>query len=402
MLMEHKKILKYLYSLDSSKVKLGLKNIKALLKKLGNPEKRLKIIHVAGTNGKGSVCMMISSILQEAGYKVGVYTSPHLKKFNERIRINDRLITDKEILGYYLKIKPKITSQSFFEITTAMAFLYFYEKNVDFAVLEVGLGGRLDATNVANPLASVITNIGLEHTDILGNTIEKIAYEKACIIKRNVPIVTGAEGKALDTIKKTAKKRNAPLILNKKYKKNRNNTFNINNYKNLKLNNLKGDFQLENASTALTAIEALNKFHNLKINKNIIKNGLRNAKWEGRFEFLGRNILIDCAHNPSGFEVLIKEIKKLDYKKLILVTGLMKDKDIEKIIELLNPVADYFIITKAKNERAAEPEFISQFIKKPFKIIKNPKNALKYAKNIADKKDLVLVAGSIYVAGELL
>jgi len=345
---------------------------------------------------------MISSILQEAGYKVGVYTSPHLKKFNERIRINDRLITDKEILGYYLKIKPKITSQSFFEITTAMAFLYFYEKNVDFAVLEVGLGGRLDATNVANPLASVITNIGLEHTDILGNTIEKIAYEKACIIKRNVPIVTGAEGKALDTIKKTAKKRNAPLILNKKYKKNRNNTFNINNYKNLKLNNLKGDFQLENASTALTAIEALNKFHNLKINKNIIKNGLRNAKWEGRFEFLGRNILIDCAHNPSGFEVLIKEIKKLDYKKLILVTGLMKDKDIEKIIEMLNPVADYFIITKAKNERAAEPEFISQFIKKPFKIIKNPKNALKYAKNIADKKDLVLVAGSIYVAGELL
>ena len=173
-------------------------------------------------------------------------------------------------------------------------------------------------------------------------------------------------------------------------------------YKNLKLNNLKGDFQLENASTALTAIEALNKFHNLKINKNIIKNGLRNAKWEGRFEFLGRNILIDCAHNPSGFEVLIKEIKKLDYKKLILVTGLMKDKDIEKIIEMLNPVADYFIITKAKNERAAEPEFISQFIKKPFKIIKNPKNALKYAKNIADKKDLVLVAGSIYVAGELL
>jgi len=219
MLMEHKKILKYLYSLDSSKVKLGLKNIKALLKKLGNPEKRLKIIHVAGTNGKGSVCMMISSILQEAGYKVGVYTSPHLKKFNERIRINDRLITDKEILGYYLKIKPKITSQSFFEITTAMAFLYFYEKNVDFAVLEVGLGGRLDATNVANPLASVITNIGLEHTDILGNTIEKIAYEKACIIKRNVPIVTGAEGKALDTIKKTAKKRNAPFVIQQRHTK---------------------------------------------------------------------------------------------------------------------------------------------------------------------------------------
>src|SRR3989338_2287631 len=170
--MDYKKVLEELYSLDVEKWTLGLERIESLLKKLGNPEKKLKCIHVAGTNGKGSVCAMISSILVDAGYKVGMYTSPHLKKFNERIRINDKLISDEDIINYYLKVKKCVKNQSFFEITTAMAFLYFAEKNVDFAVLEVGLGGRLDATNVVNPLVSVITNIGLEHTEYLGNTLE--------------------------------------------------------------------------------------------------------------------------------------------------------------------------------------------------------------------------------------
>ena len=157
--MDYRQILGHLYSLESSKIKLGLKNIKALLKKLGNPEKELKCIHVAGTNGKGSVCAMIFYILRQAGYNVGLYTSPHLKRFNERIRANDDFISDREIVDYYLGMKGKITNQSFFEITTAMAFLYFKEKKVDFVVLEVGLGGRLDATNVAKPLISIITNI---------------------------------------------------------------------------------------------------------------------------------------------------------------------------------------------------------------------------------------------------
>ena len=181
--MDYRQILGHLYSLESSKIKLGLKNIKALLKKLGNPEKELKCIHVAGTNGKGSVCAMLFYVLREAGYNVGLYTSPHLKKFNERIRFNDNFISDREIVDYYLGMKGKITNQSFFEITTAMAFLYFKEKKVDFVVLEVGLGGRLDATNVVKPLISIITNIDYEHTNLLGNTLEKIAYEKAGIIK---------------------------------------------------------------------------------------------------------------------------------------------------------------------------------------------------------------------------
>lgn len=387
--MNNNKLLKYLYSLESKKFKQNLINMRILLKKIHNPEKKLKIIHVTGTNGKGSVCAMLSSILQDSKYKVGLYTSPHLKKFNERIRINNNLIADKEIIKYYLKLKPYITNQTFFEITTTMALLYFYEKKVDYVILEVGLGGRLDTTNVIKPLVSVITNIGIEHTDYLGNKIEKIAYEKAGIIKKNIPTVTGAKDKALVTIKKIADNRKAPLILNKKHK-------------NLKLDFLKGNFQLENASIAITTIETLNKFYNLKINKNNIKNGLKKAKWPGRFQFIGKNILVDCAHNPDGIKSLIKEIKKLSYNKLILVVGISIDKDIKKIIEMLNPIADYFILTKAKYHRAADPNFISKYVKKEFKIIKDNKKALNFAKKTAKKQDLILVTGSIFLVGEIL
>ena len=211
--MNYNQILKELYSLDTPKYTLGLGRINDLLKKLNNPEKKLKCIHVAGTNGKGSVCAMISSILQDAGYNVGMYTSPHLKKFNERIRINNKLITDKDIVKYYLKIKKYATDQTFFDMTTAMAFLYFYDEKVDFSVMETGLGGRLDSTNVITPVVSIITNVGIEHTEYLGSTIEKIAYEKAGIIKKNVNVITGAENEALKIIKTIAKKKNSKLIV---------------------------------------------------------------------------------------------------------------------------------------------------------------------------------------------
>jgi len=277
--MNYNQILKELYSLESVKFKQTLANMRLLLKKLNNPEKKLKCIHVAGTNGKGSVCAMISSILQEAGYKVGMYTSPHLKRFNERIRINNKLITDKDIVKYYLRVKKHVTDQTFFEMTTAMAFLYFKEKNVDFAVLETGLGGRLDTTNVITPLISIITNIGLEHTEYLGNTIEKIAQEKAGIIKENIPVVTAAEGIALATIKNASNNKNSKLIIiNNKI---------IKNYKNIKLN-LKGVFQIENAAIAAKTIEILKNNSKIIINKKNIINGLKNAKWPGRFQFIAK------------------------------------------------------------------------------------------------------------------
>src|SRR3989344_7371723 len=271
--MEYKKVLDELYSLDIRKWTLGLERIESLLKRLGNPEKKLKCIHVAGTNGKGSVCAMLHSILADVGYKVGLYTSPHLKKFNERIRINNKLISDNDIVKYYLMVKKYVTSQSFFEITTAMAFLYFADKKVDFAVLEVGLGGRLDATNVVVPLISVITNIGLEHTQFLGKTIKKIAYEKAGIIKNQVPVVTAAEGIALAAIKKISNEKNSKLyIVNKKNA-------------NCRIG-LKGEFQKLNAAMAIKSIEALKNDYGVKIKKSSVKKGLLNANWSGRFQFI--------------------------------------------------------------------------------------------------------------------
>ena len=416
--MDYTKILNYLYSLESPRIKLGLERVQKLLDKIENPEKKLKCIHVAGTNGKGSVCAMIFYILREAGFKVGLYTSPHFKKFNERIRINDHFISDKEIVDYFLKVKPFITSQSFFEITTAMAFLYFYEKNVDYAVLEVGLGGRLDATNVVNPLVSVITNIGLEHTEILGNKIEKIAFEKAGIIKKNIPIVTGAKGKALKVIKKIAEERNAQLVIAKKYP-------------NIEFKYLNGTFQQQNKDIALATINTLKKYHSLenqrfsghqkrkaffsaiKINENQIKNGIEKTKWPGRLQFISKNLLIDAAHNPDCFRVLYNELKLIKknrkIKNFVFVVGIQKDKNIRDMLKTINPLISAIIFTKSKNPKAEEPQHLLSIFNKinknkniNQKIIKKPKKALKYAKKIAEEKDLVVATGSIYMLGDAI
>ena len=415
--MNCKKILRYLYSLESPKIKLGLERINTLLAKAGNPEKGLRCIHVAGTNGKGSVCAMIFYVLREAGYKVGLYTSPHLKRFNERIRVNGHFITDKEIVDYFLRVKPFITNQSFFEITTAMAFIYFKEKNVDFVVLETGLGGRLDATNVIVPLISAITNIELEHTELLGNTIEKIAFEKAGIIKNNVPVVTGAEGKALNVIKKIAKQRNVPLILAKKYPK-------------VNFKHLIGTFQQQNKDIALTAIEILKKTHSIKINENQIIDGIKKTRWAGRLQFISRNVLADCAHNPSGFEALKNELgiikspetkvsgelknkkflsKQKNIQNFIFVIGMQKDNDVFNMLKTISPLASAVIFTKSKNEKALNPQGLLRIFNKinknktiQTKITNNPKMALRHARKTAGKNDLVVVAGSIYLVGEVI
>ena len=398
--MSYNKILKDLYSLDSPKFKLGLENLKLLLDKIGNPQDELTCVHVAGTNGKGSVCAMIYAVLSEAGYQVGLYTSPHLKKFNERIRINDRLISDKDIVSYYLKIKPHLTNQSFFEITTAMALLYFKEKNVDFVVLEVGLGGRLDATNVVNPLVSVITNISLEHTDILGKTVEKIAFEKAGIIKNNVPVVTGAKGKVLKVIREVAKEKNAPLFLTKRHKK-------------INFKNLSGAFQQENKDIAFTALKILKKYYPIKINQKQIIDGIKKTKWPGRLQFISKNTLVDVAHNPAGFEVLKKELliikTKKDIRNFIFVVGIQNNKDISAMLKIIIPIVSKIIFTKSRNEKAAKPSNLLNIFNRinknksiKTKIIQNPKKALNYAKKIAGKNDLIVATGSIYMVGGIL
>lgn len=392
--MNYKQTLNYIYNLKGSEHKgdfnLTLKNIKVLLKKIGNPEKNLKVIHVTGTNGKGSVCAMISSILKEAGYKVGMYTSPHLKDFRERFMLNYKKISKKDFVKYFEKIKPFITNQTFFEVITAMAFLYFKEKKIDFLVCEVGLGGRLDATNVVNPLVSVITNVGLEHQEYLGETIEKIAYEKAGIIKSKIPVVTGAKGIALTVIQKIAKKKNSPLFVIKSIKK-------------IPLK-LKGEFQLVNASIALETIKILNQYYDLKIKKDKIKKGLLNTTWSGRFEFISKNVLVDCAHNPDAIKALKKELLKIKkkYKNLYLIIGILKDKDYKNMLKELTPLANKIILVRPKIPRALNPKILAKCIDKDFMVIEDSKKALKYAKKIAKKDDLILVTGSIYVVGEVI
>jgi len=385
--MGYKEAVDFLYALESKEYNLDLGNITGLLAKLGNPHEGLKYIHVAGTNGKGSVCAMLYSILQEAGYKAGMYTSPHLVRFSERIQVNNKEITNEEIAELFGKIKPFYTEETFFEVVTAMAFLYFKEKKADFVVLEVGMGGRLDATNVITPLVSVITNISLEHQKYLGKTIEKIAFEKAGIIKEGIPVVTGAEGSALDVIKEIAKKNNSKLsAISKPLKK-----YSL---------SLKGAFQQFNANIAVKTIEVLNERYKLGIDS--IKSGLLKANWPGRFEFIGKNILVDCAHNPAGAKVLKNELLSIkdNYNHIILVVGILSDKDIKPMLDELVPLADKIIITRPKTSRAEEPENIAKFINREYIIIDDVKEAVKKAKSIAKEKDLIVVSGSIYVIGE--
>lgn len=364
-------------------MKLGLKNIKELMISLKNPQDNFKSIHIAGTNGKGSVCSLISSILEKQGYNVGVYTSPHLVDFRERIKINGKQISKKDLIKTFKKIKPFIRDQTFFEVVTAIAFTYFQEKKVDFAIIEVGLGGRLDATNIIIPIVSVITNISLEHTEHLGDTIEKIAFEKSGIIKENIPLVTSNDCKGISVIKKICKSKKSKIYFSttKKIK-----------------TSLKGEFQNENASIGLKVIDVLSK--NYKIKKKKIESGLMSAKWPGRFDFVSKNLIFDCAHNPKAALVLSKEIKNLNYDKIYLVLGIMKDKDIEGMCKSLESVADEIIICKPKIKRSAEPSDIKKFLNKKLIVIKNVGKALSYAKKKAGKNDLVLLTGSIFTVGE--
>ncbi|MBI2139233.1 bifunctional folylpolyglutamate synthase/dihydrofolate synthase [Candidatus Woesearchaeota archaeon] len=372
----------------------NLNPIKKLLKKLGNPEKSLKVIHIAGTVGKGSVAMMVSSILREAGFKVGTYTSPHVWDFRERYLLNLKKISKQDFAAVLTGTKPFIRGQSYFEVITAAAFRYFKEKNVDFLVCEVGMGGRLDATNIITPLVSVITAIGLEHTHVLGNSLPKIAREKAGIIKQNVPVIAGAAGNALLEIRKIAAKRNAPVIT--VYKPLQKYTL-----------GLKGEFQKMNAAIAVESAKVLNTKYRFPISKASIKSGLRKSFNPGRLCFIKKNVLVDCAHNPDGMEALAVELTKLkrSYNKIILVIGILKDKDKKKMLDIITPLADTIILTKPNIPRAEDPRKLQKCLKKEM-MMKNyiaptVKSAVALAKKIAGKKDLIVVAGSMYVAGEL-
>ncbi len=428
-LME-KKIIDRLYALNQNNVKLGLENISTLLYHLGNPHKKLNAIHIAGTNGKGSTAFFLNSIFNAAGYKTGVYQSPHLIDVRERIIIGNDWIPEKkftELTEYiFCVIEKERLSATFFEFVTALAFLYFFQEDIDIGIIEVGLGGKLDATNVLTPMVSVITEIDLEHTHYLGSTIREIAAEKGGIIKEGGTVFTSAENEeAIDTIKSIAKKKKATCFQLGK-------DFAIDNHdEELPLNTKKlllpqtfslrfreyefkklaiktaGTYQIKNSSTAVAVALYLSEKYRA-INKNSIYEGLKNTKISCRMELVRKSpqIILDAAHNFQAIQALIKNTPLFfTYSRLIVLLGILDDKDYKKIIKVLSSKADIFIMTEPKTERALSSRFLEKealaFETETF-VEKDIAKALIKAKEVADRDDLILVTGSFYTVGEAM
>ena len=392
-------------------------------KYLDYPHRNFKTIHVAGTNGKGSVSHMLASILQEQGLKVGLYTSPHLKSFRERIRVNGEQVTEQFIVDFIGNIKQFIEEQkpSFFEMTVFMAFQYFKEQNVDIAVIEVGMGGRLDSTNVINPLLSVITNISLDHTAFLGDTIEKIAIEKAGIIKENTPLVIGeSQAETKPVFIEKAKQNNSEIFFaDKKYQIDYslhnsyvNQSFNVRSddtlvYENLSLD-LLGSYQSKNLKTVLMTIDVLNDL-SFSISKETIykalANVVENTGLKGRWQILGNNPLIICdtGHNKAGITEITEQLKQIPYKTLHIVFGAVNDKNISEILELLPKNAIYYF-TQANIERALDVDILYKKAKQlglKGEKYKSVELAFNQAKQNAEKDDIIFVGGSTFVVAEL-
>lgn len=419
--MSYQETLSYLFGLQKFGIKFGLSKINKLLELCGNPHYNLKTVHIAGTNGKGSTAATIASIMKEAGYKVGLYTSPHLIDFTERIKISGKEIEEGEVVRLTECIRSKIQGSefkdeleriTFFEFTTAMALIYFKEEEVDIAVMETGMGGRLDATNVIRPLVSVITNISVEHKEYLGDTIEAIASEKAGIIKDGVPLITGVEQPtAFQVIEKVCSEKGALLYRlgrDFSFQRKGGNTFLYNGIKEsfdaLTLN-LRGGHQFQNASIAIAAVEML-RDKGFLISPEALIDGLGKVSWLGRLETVSQSpmIILDGAHNPAGAEVLSRVIKEeLKFNRLYLVLGIMADKEIDGIISPLAPLAHEVILSRPKYERASKPSDLLSLAKQynmNSKAFEDLREAIDYARSKAGSEDLIIVSGSLFTVGE--
>ncbi len=414
--------LQWLHSYTQYGWKFGLERINLLCDLLGKPHAHLKYIHVGGTNGKGSVCRYLSSVLNHAGYRVGTYLSPHLERFNERILINSKEISSEELCQLVQRVKPYVEQMksqnktpTFFEVVTAIAFCYFQEQKVDFVVLEVGLGGRYDATNIVTPLVSIITNISLEHTNILGNSIESIAFEKAGIIKDTIPVVTAACTKAQDVIEAVAREKKAPVIIVQRHQWKRlahalnNQEFFIEgDHKDYVVRtSMLGEYQGENIALAICALEQI-QIQGVYLSDTDIIQGISSATHPGRMEIFSHEplILLDGAHNPNGIEMLRQELQQdFTYGNLILVLGILKDKDIDAMIQSIVPLAHTVILTKSSNPRASSPEAIrDKILSKGFNttvfIDEYVPSAVDHALKLSQKNDVICVTGSLFTVGE--
>lgn len=368
---------------------------------LGNPEKEIKTIHIAGTNGKGSTSSMIASVLQEAGYKVGLYTSPHLKDFRERIKINGEEISEKFVCDFVLEHKSffEKNNLSFFEMTVGLAFDYFKKQKVDVAVIEVGMGGRLDSTNIITPLISVITNIGLDHTQFLGNTLSEIASEKAGIIKPNIPVVIGEYTKKTKAVfKKKAKETKSKIY------------FASDLIAKTQKSDLIGKYQEKNKKTALQTLTILKEKNLFEISDENIKNGFQNVVKNtgllGRWQILQENpkIICDSAHNKHGLDIVLSEIQKEKFKQLHIVFGAVNDKDLDSVLPLFPKNATYYFC-KPDVPRGLETDILQQKASEFFlfgQSYPSVKNALENAKKNASPNDLIFVGGSTFVVAEVV
>ena len=429
--MNYQQTIDYLFTslpsfqnVGGSAYKPGLERISDFCRKIGNPQRNYFIIHIAGTNGKGSVSNMLAAVLQQAGYQVGLYTSPHLADFRERIRVNGEMISKQKVVNFVNKYHKsmKEADLSFFEMTTALAFDYFAQSDVEVAVIETGLGGRLDATNIVLPAVSVITNIGLEHTEYLGNSLPKIAREKGGIIKKSIPVIVGEKNSAYNLVLEDIAADNrsqivyAPeaFICNKQYNEAEYQVFDMirtrdNQQYTLRIP-LLGEYQRQNLTTVCAIADFLHENTPLSISRRAFVEGLRECTaitgFRGRWDIISTTpkIICDTAHNAHGLERVAEQLAKVECNKLYCVMGFCEDKDIKSILSLM-PKKAHYIFTRADSRRAATTETLAALATElglDFECSENVNGAVELAKSKMGANDALFIGGSTFVVAEIL
>ncbi len=426
MSMTYEEAMNYISSVGKFGSNYGLERTFRLLELLGDPQKKIKLIHIAGTNGKGSTTAMITKILRGFGYKVGMYTSPYLEEFEERIQINGKNINKNTLVNLLEIVKiaiNKVIEEGYehpteFEIITALMFLHFYNENIDYGVIEVGLGGRLDSTNVLIPKISAITSISLDHMNILGDNLKDIAKEKAGIIKEGIPVILYPQEKEVEEIiLKRAEEKNSQVYL---VKKEAGRLIDINyedSYQNVEVKTCKntytiklpllGEHQILNLGVAINTIEVLCKKENITLNKDLIEKSLEDVRWIGRLEVLNKKptIVIDGAHNIDGIKTLRKNVDKyFKYNKIYLLLGILADKQVKEMIEEITPIAEKIYALTPNSERAELSEDLKNEILKynPNTLaLESYEEAFSLALKEAKEEDLILISGSLYMIGDM-
>ncbi len=425
--MSYQETIDYLYGLQHHGIKLGLDNSILLMELMGSPHRAFRSVHIAGTNGKGSTAAFLESILRHSGLRVGLYTSPHLVSFTERIRVNNVPISEEDVVGLAGRIRTACRQNvsrgaspppnpTFFEVTTAMAFTYFAEHGVDIAVVEVGMGGRLDSTNVLTPLISIITNIDFEHTEFLGTTLEQIAGEKSGIIKEGIPVITGAaQPEVVPVLERTARESHAPFYrLGADFTAENisGESAQVFDYRGIRdfygsLGvGMRGRYQVDNACLAVAATECLQDY-DIRIDETGISRGLKFTNWEGRLECVSERpaIFLDGAHNPGSARMLSQAMQAMraSYRKLILVIGILSDKDYRGMISAFTSLADHIVVTRPGYSRAMDLDALAAETRKLHDSVDTAdtvRAAITAARELASEDDCILITGSLYVVGD--